>query len=234
MKKRPLKMFPEQLSLLCSIGDKTCAHLLRVIAECYEQEFQDIDEFEQYWRVVEQNEGTTCAKRAQIAAIKQMLYIYHNETINGNKSKPYGVLGGAPKGNQNARKNNPTPIPNNEYKNNELGIESEEMESGLSLSQRVSNFRNSLSSFMTNDNYEIIEAFARYWTEPTPDGQRLRFELEKTWDLATRWESWQKREKAFTRIYESPMEKSNRRMQEYLSSLEKPIEPIRYEDLKWD
>ncbi len=41
---------------------------------------------------------------------------------------------------------------------------------------------------------EMLRHFATYWSEPTPDGQRMRFELERTWSLPHRLRAWQSRE----------------------------------------
>jgi len=38
--------------------------------------------------------------------------------------------------------------------------------------------------------YEIRKEFIEYWTEPTPGGKKMRFEMEKTWDLSRRLHRW--------------------------------------------
>lgn len=236
MNEKPFRMFPNVMQMLASVGAKKCLKFMQIISRCCAESFQSKAEFEQYWANVEQMSSRTSAEFAQLGILKINLWEHHKSIINGSKGASYGSLGGAPKGNQNARKNNPHSIQNNENKNNENKnnetrierIESDEMEiiCSDSLYQRASDFKNSLSSFMTNDNYEIIEAFARYWTEPTPDGQKLRFELEKTWDLATRWKSWQKRERTFNRDYDNQcrMQETNRKLQDYIDSLSDDVE----------
>ena len=36
----------------------------------------------------------------------------------------------------------------------------------------------------------ILKEFVEYWTEPNKSGTKMRFELEKTWDLKRRLERW--------------------------------------------
>lgn len=38
---------------------------------------------------------------------------------------------------------------------------------------------------------EVLEEFFDYWTEPNKSGTKLRYELEKTWDLNRRLKRWQ-------------------------------------------
>ena len=49
---------------------------------------------------------------AQFLLIKPQIISNFKKFINGTKGKEYGVLGGAPKGNKNASKNNPKTTPN--------------------------------------------------------------------------------------------------------------------------
>lgn len=57
-----------------------------------------------------------------------------------------------------------------------------------SISEREAEFRKAVSSMPFPD---IIEEFADYWSEPNKSGTKLRFELEKTWDLSRRMKRWQ-------------------------------------------
>lgn len=45
---------------------------------------------------------------------------------------------------------------------------------------------------------DIHEAFIRYWTEPNQKGNKMKFELEKTWDTLGRLATWRSRQKQFT------------------------------------
>ena len=39
---------------------------------------------------------------------------------------------------------------------------------------------------------DLLEEFYFYWTEPNKSGTKMRFELEKTWDLNRRLRRWEK------------------------------------------
>lgn len=39
---------------------------------------------------------------------------------------------------------------------------------------------------------DLLEEFYFYWTEPNKSGTKMRFELEKTWDLSRRLRRWEK------------------------------------------
>ena len=41
----------------------------------------------------------------------------------------------------------------------------------------------------------MLRAFFDYWTEPNKSRTKMRFELEKTWELGRRLATWAKREK---------------------------------------
>lgn len=58
------------------------------------------------------------------------------------------------------------------------------------LEKRVSEFKNSvISKNVDMDKDDKIE-FVEYWTEPNKSGSKLRFEMEKTWDLGRRMKRW--------------------------------------------
>lgn len=37
---------------------------------------------------------------------------------------------------------------------------------------------------------EMLQEFFDYWSEPTKNGKKMRFELEKTWDFKRRLKRW--------------------------------------------
>jgi hypothetical protein len=43
----------------------------------------------------------------------------------------------------------------------------------------------------------FINAFGSYWTEPNPDGTKMRFEMTKTWSLENRLATWERNELKF-------------------------------------
>jgi hypothetical protein len=58
------------------------------------------------------------------------------------------------------------------------------------LEKRVSEFMNSVISKDIDMNKEDKMSFVEYWTEPNKSGSKLRFEMEKTWDLGRRMKRW--------------------------------------------
>lgn len=72
-------------------------------------------------------------------------------------------------------------------------------DSKSSLETRSLNFKNSLVEFKQKYSIDLLKNFFNYWTEPNKSKTKMRFELEKTWDLSRRLETWAKREKDFTK-----------------------------------
>jgi len=64
------------------------------------------------------------------------------------------------------------------------------------LGEREQKFANELKPFFDNP-YDrgMLENFFNYWTEPNKSKTKMRFELEKTWDIKRRLETWDRRGK---------------------------------------
>jgi len=94
---------------------------------------------------------------------------------------------------------------NEEYKNiynkeNSTKVESKKDKLSLSHSQellenRSKKFYDSLISFVELYGKEMIRSFYDYWTEPNKSKTKMRFEMEKTWDVKRRLNTWASREK---------------------------------------
>ena len=63
------------------------------------------------------------------------------------------------------------------------------------LEVRSKKFYDSLIPFVELYGKEMIRAFYDYWTEPNKSRTKMRFELEKTWDVKRRLNTWASREK---------------------------------------
>lgn len=57
------------------------------------------------------------------------------------------------------------------------------------LSVREQWFKISVFSFSVYEN-KMLDDFYNYWSEPTKNGKKMRFELEKTWDTKRRLKRW--------------------------------------------
>ena len=64
----------------------------------------------------------------------------------------------------------------------------------LNIEEREWKFRDELRKYESRYGMEIIEAFYRYWSEPTQDRSKMKYELQETWDVGRRLENWNKRE----------------------------------------
>ena len=65
------------------------------------------------------------------------------------------------------------------------------------LEGRKEDFYNSLIPFVDRYGRDMIRAFYDYWTEPNKSRTRMRFELERTWDVSRRLVTWASRDKQF-------------------------------------
>jgi len=54
-----------------------------------------------------------------------------------------------------------------------------------------------VSAFKELYSVDMLEAFVDYWTEPNKSKTRLRYELQKTFDIARRLKTWSKNESKF-------------------------------------
>lgn len=60
----------------------------------------------------------------------------------------------------------------------------------MTIEQRELDFRAKVNG-MIAFSYELRKEFVEYWTEPNKSGSKMKFELEKTWDLNRRLNRWQ-------------------------------------------
>lgn len=66
-----------------------------------------------------------------------------------------------------------------------------------SLETRSLAFKESLIQFKQTYSINMLKSFYDYWTEPNHLKTKMRFELEKTFDVERRLKTWSKREKDF-------------------------------------
>ena len=65
------------------------------------------------------------------------------------------------------------------------------------LEERKEDFYKSLIPFVTQYGKEMVRAFFDYWTEPNKSNSKMRFELERTWDVSRRLGKWASNDKQF-------------------------------------
>jgi hypothetical protein len=67
------------------------------------------------------------------------------------------------------------------------------------LENRKNDFMNDCATYAPTYGKAMIRAFFDYWTEKNKSGTKMRFELEKTWELSKRLATWANRDKNFTK-----------------------------------
>ena len=65
------------------------------------------------------------------------------------------------------------------------------------LTNVTNKFLMEVSAFKELYSVEMLEAFIDYWTEPNKSKTKLRYELQKTFDISRRLKTWSKNESKF-------------------------------------
>jgi hypothetical protein len=58
----------------------------------------------------------------------------------------------------------------------------------MNLSEREKDFKKAV--FQQNFPPDILENFYDYWSEPNKSATKMKFELEKTWEITRRLKTW--------------------------------------------
>lgn len=64
------------------------------------------------------------------------------------------------------------------------------------IEERKLKFASTLEPFKLKYGKEMIDIFFKYWTQPNKSNTKFRQELEATWELSYRLETWAKRDKS--------------------------------------
>lgn len=73
------------------------------------------------------------------------------------------------------------------------------------IESRKLKFADTLKPFLDTYGKEMIRKFYDYWTEPNKSNTKFKMELEKTWSLERRLETWASREKEFIKDKPQPI-----------------------------
>lgn len=65
------------------------------------------------------------------------------------------------------------------------------------IDERKLKFASTLKDYLSLYGKDLLNEFHSYWTEPNKSKTKMRFELEKTWDLKRRLDTWSKNDKKF-------------------------------------
>ena len=137
-------------------------------------------------------ETAECGEMVSMAMelIKPQLEANNQKYINGLK-------GGAPKGNQNAKKEKEQPKNNQKQPNenvNENDNVNEEEKKYIKKEKSFKefteqDFKEELKLHSEKYSKEMLKDFFIYWTEPNEKG-KMKFQLQKTWSTAGRLSTW--------------------------------------------
>ena len=110
----------------------------------------------------------------------------------------------------------------------EIGIGIEDSKkvaaSAATLPKRKEEFYNSLVPYFEQYGKETVLSFFTYWTEPNRSHTKMRYELEKTWDVSLRLATWAKRETQFnTKRTQTAEEQAAKRAAEVADLVERML-----------
>jgi hypothetical protein len=111
--------------------------------------------------------------------------IVERNIVNGSK----GGRKREPNGTQKTQwvKNNPVGADNDNEKDTKVN----------NIEERKLKFADTLKPYVEKYGKSLITDFYKYWVEPNKSNTKFRAELEKTWDLSRRIETWAKNDKNF-------------------------------------
>tara|TARA_R110000803_G_scaffold44129_1_gene93558 strand:+ start:270 stop:821 length:552 start_codon:yes stop_codon:yes gene_type:complete len=58
------------------------------------------------------------------------------------------------------------------------------------IEYRLADFKKSLQQFLSEFDKKTLNEFYLYWTEKKPNGKKMRYEMEKTFDIGRRLKRW--------------------------------------------
>lgn len=136
-----------------------------------------------------------CQKRREAANKKWEMYRANESNsmqMDANGCKCIQV--DANEGNNNP-KPNPNPKPQNKKESTKKKVDA--ATAAARLNERKEDFYNSLIPYVTQYGKDMVRAFFDYWSEPNKSNSKMRYELERTWDLSRRLGTWASRENQF-------------------------------------
>lgn len=94
------------------------------------------------------------------------------------------------------------------------------------VEQKREAFKQQLKAYLPQYGRDTLNAFYGYWTEPTPDGLRLRYELQPTWSTPHRLRAWKEREQARASANDIRSATSREREVRYQQFLDRQMEEL--------
>jgi len=72
------------------------------------------------------------------------------------------------------------------------------------FNSRKESFRKDVAFYLKEYSKDTLRQFFDYWTEPNPSKTKMRWELQKTFDVNLRLKNWTKNEKTFVNTIKKP------------------------------
>jgi hypothetical protein len=104
---------------------------------------------------------------------------------------------------------NPPTNPPTNPKEVEVKEKVKDINKNNSIDSRKLKFANTLKPFIDNYGKELIREFYNYWTEPNKSNTKFKQELERTWSLERRLETWAKNDTNFNNNNNTKKQKQN-------------------------
>ena len=98
---------------------------------------------------------------------------------------------------RNATKTNERSISSTDNVNVNVNVNDINKNSKASLETRTLAFKETLIPFKQKYSIDMLKDFFGYWTEPNKSNTKLKFELQQTWSISRRLETWAKNDKTF-------------------------------------
>lgn len=76
-------------------------------------------------------------------------------------------------------------------------VKNEKEENKINIEERKQAFAQTLNPYLEKYGREFLNDFYLYWTEPTLNNKKLKYELEKTWSLDRRLSTWESNAKKY-------------------------------------
>lgn len=89
-------------------------------------------------------------------------------------------------------------VPFNLYYSSRRAKAINKVDLSVAIQDRKQKFGLSLEPYKDKYPREMLRQFFIYWGEPTQDKKKLKFELQQTWDLEGRLETWHRRDNGKT------------------------------------
>ena len=118
-----------------------------------------------------------------------------------------GSKGGRPK-TQDKKPTANRPLTETKPKKSQEEKEVEIKEEVNKIEERKLKFASTLEPFKNSYSRDLLNAFYKYWTEPNKSNTKFRQELERTWEISRRLETWAARDKSFTKPMQNQQDDS--------------------------